>query len=257
MSDISHPRRPRAVLSGSGITHIQWHNPFLIAWWSASFPGFGHLILNQYIRGTLLTLTEVIVNTLAHINESMIYTFCGRFEAARDILDPRWAFPYLLIYMLAIWDSYRSALQNNKHVLLAELENARLKPFLLGRMEVHYMERKSPIKAALFSLAFPGFGQLYVHRILLGFYAMVWWFIYLGLSNVYIAGLRLLYGETAASTLILHPHWLLFMPSVIGGSIYHAFATTIEHNRLFRIEQTQYFREKYDGSKLLLFPRIG
>ncbi|MCR2806880.1 hypothetical protein [Paenibacillus soyae] len=253
MSVFKQPRRRRAHLSGSGITHIQWHNPYMVAWWSAAFPGFGHLILNQYVRGVLLTLSEVLVNTLAHINDAMVYSFTGRFELAIEVLEPRWAYAYLLIYMLAMWDSYRSALQNNAHVQLAELENARLQPFYLGKMELHYLERKSPWKAAIFSFAFPGYGQLYNHRVGLGFYGMGWWLIYLTFSHFYTALLRLTQGQVAESTLTLNAHWLMFMPSVIGGSIYHAFDTAIEHNRLFKVEQLQYFREKYGSSRVTIF----
>lgn len=257
MTSAKQPRRPKSRLSIYGVTYLEWRNPFMIAWWSAAFPGFGHYLLNQYIRATFLTLAEVLMNTLAHVNEALVYSFSGDFKLASEIVDPRWAYGYLLVYMIAIWDSFRSAVQNNRHTQLSELENSRISPFYLGKSEIQYLERKSPLKAAIYSFGFPGMGQLYNHRIGLAFYAMVWWFIYLSLSNLYTALLELFYGNFAYSTQLLHPHWLMFMPSVFGGSIYHAYTTAIGHNRLFRIEQIQYFRERYGCSRLKLFAKSG
>jgi len=51
-------------------------------------------------------------------------------------------------------------------------------------------------------------------------------------------------GNFQESILIIDPHWLLFMPSVIGAATYHASITTIEHNRLFRLEQHQFLEER-------------
>lgn len=251
------PRRLKSKISSSGITYIEWRNPFMVAWWSAAFPGFGHYLLGQYLRATFLTLAEVLMNTLARVNEALVYSFSGNFRMAAEVVDPRWVYGYMLVYLLAMWDSYRSALQNNKLVQLAELENTRIRPFYIGKSEIHYLEKKSPLKAAIFSFGFPGMGQMYNHRIGLAAYAMTWWFIYISLSNFYIAALELVYGNIAHSTQLLRPHWLLFMPSVIGGSIYHAFITSLEHNRLFRIEQIQYFRERYGRPTLKLFSKTG
>ena len=45
------------------------------------------------------------------------------------------------------------------------------------------------------------------------------------------------------------------MPSVLGGSIYYAFITSIDQNRLYRIEQRQHLEERYHNSKVRIFPR--
>ncbi len=64
-------RTTLATLSVYGITHLHRQNPYMVAWWSATFPGFGHYMLNQYIRATLLTLSELIINTLSRVNERL------------------------------------------------------------------------------------------------------------------------------------------------------------------------------------------
>ncbi|MDQ0243027.1 TM2 domain-containing membrane protein YozV [Bacillus fengqiuensis] len=247
-------RHPIARISVFGITHLQWQNPYMVAWWSATFPGFGHFLLNQYIRGMLLTLSEVITNTLAHINEAMVYSFCGKFELAKSVIEPKWTYGYLIIYLLAIGDSYRSALSQNKMCQLAELENGAIQSIKISPSEIQYLERKSPAVGALYSFFFPGLGQLYNHRFGLAFYAMFWWWTYLALSNVHESLLNLLLGRMDESISMLHPHWLLFMPSVMGGSIFHAYVTAVEHNRLFCLEQRQHLANRYRNSKVRIFP---
>ena len=246
-------RRPLATISLFGVTYLHRQNPYMVVWWSAAFPGFGHYLLNQYLRATLLTLSEVIVNTLSHVNEAIIYTYCGKFEAARSILQPRWLFGYLIIYFYAIWDSFRATLFQNKMCQLAELENERLQGMIIHPFEIQYLELKNPFTAALYSFFFPGLGQLYNHRFGLAFYAMLWWWFYVTFSHVYESILNLLLGNIKESISLLYPHWLLFMPSVIGGSIYHAFITAVEHNRLYRLEQRQHLKERYADSEVRIF----
>jgi hypothetical protein len=62
-------RRPLATISFCGFSYLQQQDPRMVAWWSVVFPGFGHYLLFQYGRGTLYTISEVIFNTLSHVNE--------------------------------------------------------------------------------------------------------------------------------------------------------------------------------------------
>ncbi|NPV91018.1 MAG: hypothetical protein HPY50_09625 [Firmicutes bacterium] len=250
-------RRPLATISMFGVSFLHRQNPYMVAWWSAAFPGYGQYLANQYLRATLMTLSEKIINTLAHINEAMVYTFCGEFASAKSVLQPRWVLGYLALYLYAIWDSYRSALVQNKLCHIAELEDERLSPMLLHPLEIQYLEPKSPYTAALYSFFYPGLGQLYNHRFGLGFYAMFFWTLYMTLSRSHESIVMLIIGDIKESIAILHPHWLLFMPSVLGGAVYHAFITAVEHNRLFRIEQRQFFTKRYRGSGIKIFSQAG
>jgi hypothetical protein len=65
--------------------------------------------------------------------------------------------------------------------------------------------------------------------------------------------LYLFIGNTQESITILHPHWLMFLPSIVGGATYHAFITAIEHNRLFQLEQRQFLTERYLNSNINIF----
>lgn len=83
-------RRYKAYVSILGTTQIHLRNPYVIAWWSAAFPGFGHLLLSKYLRGFLLLGWEVVINLRAHVNQAMIYSFQGNISMAKEVLDTRW-----------------------------------------------------------------------------------------------------------------------------------------------------------------------
>lgn len=114
-------RRYTAYISLLGTTQIHLRSPYIIAWWSAAFPGFGHLQMSKYIRGMVLVLWEILINVQAGINEAMVYSFTGRFDMAKDALEPRWMLLYIPVYLFAIWDSYRTTVDLNKLYLLADL----------------------------------------------------------------------------------------------------------------------------------------
>ncbi|GAA0489355.1 hypothetical protein GCM10008986_13980 [Salinibacillus aidingensis] len=118
-------RRYKALVSVMGTTQIHLRNPYIVAWWSMAFPGFGHLLLSKYIRGYLLFIWEVVVNVQSNLNLGMIYSFQGKIDLAKDILDTRWLLIYIPVYLFAIWDSYRTTVDMNKVYILAERENHR------------------------------------------------------------------------------------------------------------------------------------
>lgn len=254
---INQSRRPLARMSALGVTHLHRQNPLMVAWWSAVFPGFGHYLLNQYLRATFLTLAEVIVNTLAHINEALVFSFCGQFEQAKAILEPRWIIGYITTYLVTIWDSYRSTLVQNRLCLLAEQENEPLPSLKLYASEIQYIEPKNPLTAVVYSFFMPGLGQMYNHRFGLAFYAIFWWWIYISLSHTYESITYLFIGRLSEANGVLHPHWLLFMPSVMGGSIYQAYVTANAHNRLFRLEQRRHLASRYSRSEAHIFRPAG
>jgi len=83
---------------------------------------------------------------------------------------------------------------------------------------------------------------------------MVWWWFYLTVARVHESFYHLVMGNIQHSVAILSPHWLLFMPSIWGGSMYYAFVVSRDHNRLFRREQRQYLAKRYRDSEVIIFP---
>lgn len=144
-------RRYRAHVSTLGTTQIHLRNPYIIAWWSAAFPGFGHLLLSKYLRGFVLFIWEVVVNVNCNLNLSMIYSFQGEIEKAKEILDTRWLLIYIPVYIFAIWDSYRTTVDLNKIFVLVEREEHRFNSFSIGIMEINYLDKRNPIMAIIWS----------------------------------------------------------------------------------------------------------
>jgi hypothetical protein len=79
-------RRRRAKFGNAGLLCPARWNPYVVAWWAAAFPGLSRLLLSRYVRGLVFSVWEIAANSLAHINQAMAYTFCGRCDDAREVL---------------------------------------------------------------------------------------------------------------------------------------------------------------------------
>jgi hypothetical protein len=241
-------RRYRAHVSTLGTTQIHLRNPYIIAWWSAAFPGFGHLLLSKYLKGFVLFIWEVVVNVNCNLNLSMIYSFQGEIEKAKEILDTRWLLIYIPVYIFAIWDSYRTTVDLNKIFVLVEREEHRFNSFSIGIMEINYLDKRNPIMAIIWSLFMPGLGQLYIHRVITAFFVIIWGVVFFYLSHGLEALSLLFLGEIKQATDVINPEWLLFFPSIYGFAIFDSYINTVENNKLYDKEQRSYFREKYQSS---------
>jgi TM2 domain-containing membrane protein YozV len=241
----SQPRRVKAHVSIIGTTQYHLRDPIIIAWWSAAFPGFGHLLLNKYLRGIVLFLWEVVINFQSKINLAMVHSFCGHLELAKATLNPRWTTMYIPVYIFAIWDSYRTTVDMNKVYLLAAREDAPFNSFSLKAIELNYLDKRSPLMSVIWSLFMPGLGQLHLHRIVMAFFALLWSITFLYFSHALEAVQLLFFGEIEQSTAVLDKQWLMNMPSMWGFATYDAYMNTVENNKLFKDEQRQYLRNNY------------
>ncbi|WP_112180640.1 MULTISPECIES: hypothetical protein [Paraliobacillus] len=240
-------RRYTAHVSILGTTQIHLRNPYIVAWWSAAFPGFGHLLLSKYLRGFVLFIWEVVVNINAHINEAMVYSFQGEIAMAKEVLDTKWLVIYIPIYLFAIWDSYRTTIDLNKIYLLAEREQHRFNSFSIGALEINYLDKRNPMMSVIWSLFVPGLGQLYIHRIVSAFFVVVWVVIFTYYSHALEAISLLFLGELERSTAVLKPEWLLFLPSSYGFAMFDSYMNTVENNKLFEKEQRAYLTKRYQS----------
>lgn len=240
-------RRYRAHVSILGTTQIHLRNPYIIAWWSAAFPGFGHLLLSKYLRGFVLFIWEVVVNIQSKLNLSMIYSFQGEIEQAKEVLDTRWLLIYIPVYIFAIWDSYRTTVDMNKVFVLAEREEHKFNSFSIGALEINYLDKRNPVMAIIWSLFIPGLGQLYIHRIVTAFFVIIWCVVFFYYSHALEAISLLFLGEIDKSTSVLHPEWLLFFPSLYGFSVFDSYMNTVENNKLYDKEQRNFFRDNYQS----------
>lgn len=240
-------RRSIAHMSPLGITQLHLRSPSIIAWWSAAFPGFGHLLLGKYIRGFVLFILEVVINVNANINLAIMYSFQGNIDMVINVLDTRWLLVYLPVYFFGIWDCHRTTVEMNKVFILADREEHRFKLFSIRAMEINYLDKRSPMMAVIWSLFVPGLGQLYNHRIITAFFMIIWGILFYYLSHLLEAVVLLSLGEVKQATAVIEPEWLLMLPSIFCFSVYDAYVYAVENNKLFEKEQRQFLKENYQN----------
>jgi TM2 domain-containing membrane protein YozV len=243
------PRRQMAYVNLTGITEMHLRIPLIIAWWSAAFPGFGHLLLSKYLRGLLLIGWEMFINTKAHINVAMIHTFTGQFDKAAEVLDVRWMSLYAPVYLFSIYDSYRTTVDLNHIYLLAKRENAYFPCFIIGLIEINYLDKRSPRISLLWSLLMPGMGQLYIHRIITAFFVLALWIGSIFQSH-FLQGLQYtLMMQFTQAVDIVDKQWILFLPSIYGFALYDAYVSTVEYNKFFDNEQKKYLQSNFQDAQ--------
>lgn len=243
-------RKYKAHVSSLGTTQLHLRNPYIIAWWSAAFPGFGHLLLSKYLRGYALFIWEILVNNQAHINQAMVLSFTGNIDMAKEVLEPRWMIMYIPVYIFSIWDSYRTTVDMNRVFLLAERENADFNSYVIAGLEINYLDKRRPVNAVLWSIFTPGLGQLYIHRVVTAIFTMIFMIVFVYLSKILVAIQYLFLGDINQATQVLDPQWLLFMPSHYGFAIYDSYVNTVENNKLFESEQRKFLQDNYQHNRV-------
>ncbi|WP_018962169.1 hypothetical protein [Sporolactobacillus vineae] len=251
-------RRYPFSLSCLGLSQLSRSNPLVIAWWSAAFPGYGHMLINMHIKGNILILFEVIINLNAHLNQATAYSFSGQFELAKEVLNSRWALIYIPFYFFCIFDSYRSAKDINQLCLLTEQTPVIRPIFEMKSYSLSYLDKRSPRIAMLWSLFLPGTGELYCQRTITALSLMIWTLVITYFSHSMESLQWLLTGNIDVSKRVLDMEWLLFIPSLHFGAAYDAYRGTLNHNHFFVREQKDYLRRKWPVKRAHpLFPENG
>jgi hypothetical protein len=248
----SYARRSVAYLSLLGTTQLHLRSPFIVAAWSVVFPGMGHLLLSKYLRGFLLFIWEVYINYKANINLLIFYSFIGDFEKAKQVVDIQWMSLYVPTYIFAIWDSYRTTIDINNTYMLAAREDAAVKPFKIGTMEINYLDKRNPWVSVMWSLLVPGAGQLYINRLITAFFLVIWFIVICYNSKFLPAMHYTLLGNFEQAKAVLDIHWLLNLPSVYFFGIYDAYVNTVENNKLFTWEQTKFLKRQYQDFNFVM-----
>lgn len=244
---IRNKRRPIGLVSPIATNIIHLRNPWVTAWWSAMFPGFGYIIMGSYVKGFLLVAWELLINTEAHINTAILYSFTGRFELAKQVLEVRWLLLYLAVWVFGIWGSYRSTVDLNKLAILGEREGSTLIPVHISAFDVNFLDKRQPWVAVVFSALSPGLGHLYTHRIPTSFFVLILSIMVVYFSHFLEAIQYTALGAFSSATAILDPQWFLFLPSIYGFAIYDSYVNTVEYNKLFEREQARFLRDNYNN----------
>jgi TM2 domain-containing membrane protein YozV len=238
-------RRTKGAMSPFNTNILQVYDPYNALWWSAAIPGAGHIMLGKMMKGTLLFIWEFTINTQSHLNQAIYFSMIGEFEAAKAIIDIRWFFLYVAIYIFVMWDSYRLATELNQFAVLADKTRAPLPAFRLNSVEINYLHRTSPWIGVAWSLFTPGLGHLVSRNIVPGLYLMLWHIVVVYRSDFMPAVFYTMAGEFALATRILDPQWLLYLPSIYLFAICDSYHRILINTRMFELEQSRYLRERY------------
>jgi len=241
-------RRPKAAASSLATNFLHLRNPYVVAWMSASFPGFGHVSLGNYVIGFVLFGWEMLVNTQANLNTGIIYSFTGRYEMAKEIVNNRWLLFYAPVWVFAIWSSYRLTVDLNKVSILADRNHSPIDAAFMSFFEINILDKRSPWVAVLWTMFSPGLGHLYCHRIPTGFFLLIWWIAMAYFSHLLQAAQYTLLGLFDQATAVLDLEWVLYLPSLMGFAVYDVYVNTVEYNRLFDREQADYLTREYQAS---------
>jgi hypothetical protein len=236
------PRYSKGEISVFGTNSVYPRPPWIAAWWSAAFPGFGHMFIGKYLHGLILIIWELVVNNLSHLNMSIALSFLGRFDEAKDILNQDWALLYVAVYIYSIWDSYRCAVEIKKSHILAEIEDAPVTPSDVTFFDVVILDKKSPLIGSLWSIFTPGLGQLYGGSTVVGTFILAWWIYVCYKAAAVRTFLHSFLGDFDKAAASVDWQWFLFLPSMYAFAIYQAYVSVTENNTLYDIEQIRFLR---------------
>jgi hypothetical protein len=249
-------RRPKGTMNSLATNFFHLRNPLTMAWWSAAYPGFGHISMGNYVSGFLLFFWEMTVNTQGKVNLAILYSFTGRFDMAKEIVNNRWLLLYVLVYIFAIWDSYRLALQFNQLAILADRNEETVQPVSVSFVEINALDQRSPWSAVAWTILAPGLGHIYTHRIPTGFFLIIWWMVIAYFSFLFQSVQYSALGLFEEAKAIVDPEWLVFLPSIYGYAVYDVYVNTVEFNRLFEKEQASFLKKNYQSTKFKMPTKV-
>jgi TM2 domain-containing membrane protein YozV len=242
-------KRYVAIVSPFTINLLHYRKPFVVAWWGAAFPGFGHLMLSKYLTAFILIFWEVVTNSLTHLNEAIYLSMTGKFEEAIAVLDQHWIILYVCIYVFSIWDSYRLTIEMNKHYTMAYHEDYPVLIKNTSSIEINILDKKKPLLALLWSLLTPGLGNLYASRALSVIFILTYWLVITYQANVFPAIHFTLTGNFEVARNILVPQWFLFIPSIYCFSAYESYVNAVELNKFIDKYISRELKKKYQDSQ--------
>ncbi|WP_226670608.1 hypothetical protein [Metabacillus litoralis] len=235
-------RYAKGALSVFGANSVYPRIPWVAAWWSLTFPGFGHIFLGRYLPGFILIIWELVVNTQSNLNLGIALSMLGRFEEAKTVINEEWVLLYMSAYIFSIWDSYRSAVEISKSHILSEVEDAPVGPSDVSSFDIVIIDKKKPWLASVWSILSPGLGQLYSGHTVAGTFILAWWIFVTYKANMIGSWFYSVIGDFNLASSMVDWQWFLFLPSMFTFAIYQAYAAVNETNVVFDIEQTRYLR---------------
>lgn len=248
----SRNRYYQANVTSFGTIQLHQRNPLIIALWSVAFPGFGHFLVHKFIAGFALFLWEFYINQLTHLNTAIMYSFNGNIDQAKAVLNEKYIYLYIPVYLFAIWDSYRIAVDENKLHLLARRENAKFPRISISPFEMNYLDKKKPWLALVWAMTVPSVGQLYIHRIAAAVLTLIMTMAIVIHSHLVEAIHYCLLGNLPKSREVLGAQWSLYFPSIYFFGMYDSYSNAAELTKLYDWEQADFLKKKHQPQDFVL-----
>lgn len=220
-------------------------NPWIPLWWSAAFPGYGHCMVNYPLIGYSLIIFEFTVNNLAKVNKAIFFSMLGDFQSAIDVIDLRFFYLYIGVYVFTMFDSYRRCVDMNNNYVLSYRTTTLTKTTKASSFSVNTLNKVSPITSTYWEMIMPGLGSLYLNHLISFFFSIITWVITIGFSRFYVGVYYTCIGNFEKVKTILDPQWYLFIPSIYGGYVYFAYSQAVITNFQFKLSQSQFLRSEY------------
>jgi hypothetical protein len=243
------------VIGAWATVQLDIRNPYTACFWSIAYAGLGHILLDQYIVGFILLLSEIFLNLASNLNLAIFYTLTARFEMARQVLNFR-VFPvYVVVYCFAIFDSFREAVLINKTYILASREGAQVNCFAMNTLTFSHLNSVSPLLSATWSAFLPGSGYFIVQKMNRAVMVMALWIANVYLSGFCLAVVHTVSGNHELAKASLDIHWFLNLPSIWFFSVYDGYSSAVQNNKLYRLELSNYLKKEYQSGDFLAADR--
>lgn len=242
---------PLVRFNGASSNLISYLNPWIPLWWSAALPGYGHFLLGNNLTAYILVIFEFVMNTMSHLNEAIYRSMIGDIKGAREVLDLRWFFGYIGVFVFAMYDSYSRTVENNKLYILAYRYTQKISFASLSTLNQNTIEKSSPVMGMFWSFITPGLGAVFTHRLPIFIFCLVTWGATVVKSRLFEALYYSAVGDFSRATSVLDPQWYLFVPSLLGFSMYFGYRETVNANKQFSLSQAQYLKKAYQNKKFI------
>lgn len=240
-------RRYAASISPTTTNIFHIRNPWIIAWWSAAFPGFGHYLLGKYMTGFILMVWEVVMNNYCQLNRAIYYSMIGKAPLALEMMREEGLWLYITVYVYSIWDCYRRANAYNKYYILACREGYHIKMKNFCSFEINILEKRKPVLALFWSALTPGLGHIYLNRLPSIIFGLVLWIYAAYYAKLYPCILYTAGGWFGKVHAAADPQYFLYLPSLYVFIIYDSYVNTVEYNKLMDKEQALFLERDYQN----------
>lgn len=229
------PRIPKMRMTPYGISFITPRKPLVAMWWSVLLPGFGHLYAESHLVGFFLMIWEAILNHMARLNLAIFHTILGEYAEAGRVLRLEWALMYPFMYLFAIFDSYRLAVQMNQYCQIEEVQAERQFTWLAMKplWGMNFLDKRNPLTTGLSNLILGGLGHLYNLRVAKAVFLTTWFLIVVFMSRSNVAYALTLQGRFAEAAAVIDYQWVLFGPSIMIFNAVNGYTDAVDLNNLY------------------------